>query len=410
MAARCAFLLKYRGGVALVPSTMRSYLGPRLAREALLSAVFATAAALAPAQAALGELAIISGASTQNQHPSVDSTGDKIAVAWDGSVGGHRRILLRENVAGEWLDEVIIDGLPAAENTAPVVDIDAAGTVHVAWLGRVNGKLRVFYAFRLAGGTASLWGQVNADELPENSCDAISLRADENGKPWIAWQSGSGNNHVVRVARLEEGEGKFQIDTLGSPVGTYNLFPQVLFNPEPVVVWYSASSADFALIARRFDEETGLWASFSVQNLDAMPENKLPLLMDHANGTLSGLWLDEVEYMDRIFLGRQGVETQGRGEMLDTSGNGQNERLSGAAGAGANVIATWCSDSSTSRSQIFMAYGDDLPLTELVVTDGARAVFSNPKVAATSSGAAVVFESIPMNGDPGRIFFRRVNY
>jgi hypothetical protein len=379
-------------------------------------ALFAAVSVFALANAALGQLRsdhgeVLSGASVSNSHPAVgaDDSGQLVAVVWDGLLDGARRIFLREKVAGEWLAEQVIDNAPLADNSSPVLDVDAAGTVHIAWLARVNGKLRVFYAFRTRSGNSVLWGAVNPDEPAGNSCDAVYLRADDEGRPWIAWQSGNASSYSISVAHLDPDEGQFRIDTLSTPLGAFNLFPQVFFQPEPMVVWYSASTSDFTLVGQRFEPEAGEWLPFAPAQLERMPGNKLPLLMDHADGTISGLWLEEVAFVDRVHLGQQGVETNGQGIVIDQRPAALNEQLSGAAGS-ERVLATWCSDDGTSGAQVYLAHGSELPFDELLVSDGEKRQYANPRLAALPGGAAVVYESAPINGDSGHIWYRDIAF
>jgi hypothetical protein len=357
----------------------------------------------------LGDMIAISGATTRNQHAAIDSTPDasKTAIVWDGELNGSRRIFLRERIAGEWLKEVILDNLPSAENINPAVDIDEAGTVHVAWLGKVNGKLRVFYAFRMASGASSLWGIVNPDEDKNSSCDAVSLKADADGIPWITWQTGSGSNYTIRVAHLDSNEGRFIIDTLPTQVGSYNLFPQVFFHPGPVVIWYSAANADFSLVGQKYDDAAQDWIGFAPLNLEKMPKNRLPLLLDHADGTISGLWLDEADFADRVFLGHQDGLTRGAGTIIDQPLAGTNESLSGVS-ADPKTIATWCVDSNSSGSQVVVAWGDSLPFQQELVSEGTNSQYRNPRATPEGKNIGVCFESASIGDDPGRILYRQL--
>lgn len=349
----------------------------------------------------------LSARSSDNQHPFIAKSpvGERLFVVWDGMVDNHRRVFLRERVEGSWLPEIILDTEPEALNSSPVVDVDPAGNPHVAWLGKLNGKERVFYAFRMAS-IWSQWGAVQAGESAEDSCEAVTLKVDAEGKPWLAWQAGHGNIYSIFCAHLNHVTGSFDVQCLTPQAQNYNFFPEIFLTPEVSLLWYAAQNADFRLVGKEYDLSSGQWQEFALRDLERLPAKCLPYLLRKSPDTLAGLWYDEVDSADRVFLGLQGHESQGVGSVVDHMPEAINHFVSGTV-LGDQLLITWCSETAQEGSQVYFTRGDSTSFeAEIRVSDGAKGYCAHPRVVGLPASAAVVWQSSLSDGGDGRILFR----
>lgn len=358
---------------------------------------------------------VLSTRSTDNQRPAVASSEDgrTLICVWDGVVDGARRILMRESVDGVWLPERIVDAEPLAENRAPAVALDSAGTVHIAWLGQVRGRDRVFYAV-LAAGQLVNWGPLDGGEGPDDNCGKITLRLDSAGNPWIAWEAGRGTRVTIRCARMTNG--LFQTDNLTPGATNQNWFPELFFTPDPIVTWYADQIPEFALRASRFDSESETWQPVALSGLDHLPKNSLPQLLRRPSGAFLACWIEDITLegaprTDYVLIGEQGDGPESVPRPADFETTGTKESLARAL-AGDRLVLAWCSKSLTDGWQIHLASGTQLPLPEkAIITDGARSgYYDHPALAVLPGGCAVVWHSSEGDGGSGKIFYRRVRF
>lgn len=353
---------------------------------------------------------ILTARSALNRRPALGASADgrRVCVVWDGVLEGNRRIFFKERLDGQWLPEVIIDTEPTADNNSPVVAIDSAGDPYVVWLAKVGERHRVFCAFRTAGQFVNA-GCISRED-PEENCEAATVKVDEHGRPWIAWQAGSGSAYTIRCATQAD-DGDFRVWSLCAAGQNYNLYPEVFFSPEPIVVWYAAESSNFVLSGRRFDATQQVWQPYTVEDLDAMPANRLPHLIKSASGSLAGMWYDEVDFADRVFLGVQAKETKGAGGVVDHLPQATNQCVSGGV-SGGELALTWCSDSPSSGSQVYLAHGSTLPFSaEQLVSNGEKSgYYGAPRLAGTPSGACIVWEADAEQGGTGSIYCADVQF
>jgi hypothetical protein len=355
---------------------------------------------------------VISEGSTDNQHCAIatSANGRRCVAAWDGSTAGGRRVFLRESVDGVWLPAVVVDVEPTAANNSPCLAVDDAGNCHVAWLALAGEKQRVVYAARL-GGVWSNWGVIDGQELAGWACEALTLRLDGEGRPWLTWQAGNGSQYGIRAAHIDPAQGTFVTTNLTPGAQNYNIYPDVQFTPQPVVFWYSAIEADFSLVARSFSLETGVWQPYEMANLSKLPANRFPYLMRLASGRLLSLWFDRLDASDRVLVGHQSPDAQGTGDVIDHQPDASNHLVSGAV-AGEEAMVVWCSETATSGSQVYLSHGlVDAPYPqEALISDGARDYYVHPHVAPLPDGAAVIYLSSTSDGGDGRVLFRHVTF
>lgn len=354
---------------------------------------------------------IVSENSIDNQHPQVAASPDgrRVIVVWDGWDEAGSRIFLRENIDGDWLPEIIVDTEPAVKNNSPVAAIDATGNCHVAWLGNVGGRTRVFYAVRIAGEWAN-WGTINANEQANRSCESLALRLDDQNKPWLAWQSGRANLYAIRVAHLGDSTGAFDIDELTPDCINYNLYPEIFFTPDPSVAWYTANDSNFSLSAMKYDRIARQWMKVDIKDFAKLPANRFPYLIQRGTGTFAALWFDTVSYADRVFLGFQDPRTQGEGTVIDHQPDAINHLITGASD-GERIAAVWCIETATSNSQIYLSHSESLEFPqEILISDSQKNYYTHPRLSPFAGGVAVVWHSSASDGGNGLVYYRRVSF
>ncbi|RMH27360.1 MAG: hypothetical protein D6691_06285 [Candidatus Hydrogenedentota bacterium] len=357
---------------------------------------------------------VLNQQSRENRHVAISVTpgGDRVFVVWDGIVAGQRRIVGRESVQGEWLNEFVLDAEPAAANHSPDVAVDHMGNVHVVWLGRQSERDVVFYTARISEAWVPPIPLVAADDL-RGSADAVTIAVAPDGRPWIAWQSGTANRVNIYCAELCADRGEFVVHRLTPEAINYNLMPSIQFEHDtPVVYWYAAENATFSLIAARFLREQKTWELFVPKNLDQLPANRLPGLFAKGQEALAGIWYDQVQETERIFLGLQDPLTRGAGTIIDHRPRALNHPVVGTFSSG-NLIAVWCSmDDQTSRPQVFYTRGVQLPTDHpdvLQVSDGRTSGFYNaPAVAPFDGGVVVTYTSDAAQGGDGSVLFQKI--
>lgn len=375
--------------------------------------IYSAVAAAAP-QLTAGEAQVLSGRSTDNQHASVaaNADGTRTFVAWDGQVAGERRILFRERVHDVWLPELVLDAKPGS--FAPEVEVDAFGSVHIAWIAPRGNQLVPQYAVRVQG----RWVTIPVPVLKgQGECDYLRLRVDEAGVPWLAWQAGTGGDYNIFSASLSPETGAFSTEALTANGHTHNLFPEILLQPDPVILWYTSRDGAFYLVGERYDRVAGQWTVAELPGLDALPADPLPHLLEMSNGKLVALWYErtlrsdgKLSPYDRILMGMQGVETEGMGVPIDQLPGRSNRSVSG--GASDLVIAAWCADGDPNGPQVQVSIGTDPSdmTAPLQLSDNEANYYSSPKVGMYSGGAAVVWNSSKRDGGNGQIYFRDLAY
>ncbi len=356
---------------------------------------------------------VLNHQSRDNRHVAIcaTATGDRILVVWDGIVAGQRRIIARESVQGEWLNELILDSDPATESHSPDVVIDQMGNAHVVWLGRMSDRDVVFYTARISESWIPPIPIVAADDQ-RGSADAVTLALAPDGRPWIAWQSGTANRVNIYCAELCPDRGEFVVHRLTPEAINYNLLPSIQFqNDTPEVYWYAAENATFSLIGARFLREQRTWELFVPKNLDQLPANRLPGLFARGQETLAGIWYDQVQETERVFLGLQDPVSRGAGTIIDHRPRAVNHPVVGSFSSG-NLIAVWCSiDDLTSRPQVFYTRGAQLPANfpDVQLSDGRTGGFYNaPAVAPFDGGVAVTYTSDAAQGGDGSVLFQKI--
>lgn len=353
------------------------------------------------ATAGLGAVERVSLVSYENGHPAVifSKDGRQMFVAWDGIVGGNRRIFLREMVEGEWLPPVIVDSNPAGNNTMPSLAVDASGVPHVAWISRVGGRRQPMYARRVSR-YPNAWHQ-QVIPFPEDStvsggCDYLGLKVDGDDQPWVVWQYGFGNVYSIAASRYTEA-GEFVSEELTPGADSHNIYPELFFREDPTVYWYLAQADRFFLISAEYSAEDRKWRVCAPENLESLPAHSLPDLFVTAHGPLGAIWYDELatadgDSRDRVFMGLENPETHGRGEMIPQNLQANNHSVS-AASLGDDLVATWVSESYGLGSELSLGIGSSPgEMKSIVIRQSDDEVIGNPRVATASAKAAVVWE------------------
>jgi hypothetical protein len=359
----------------------------------------------------LGPLKVLSVRSRDNRSVALAAglAGSRLFAVWDGVVEGHRRIVMRERVEGEWLPEVILDGDPAAQPNSASVATDSFGNPWVAWRARIEGRFQPVVATRI-GGQWIHWLPTEECPLEKGQADEISIAVTEAGLTYIAWQEAIGAGYRVRAAYLDDESGLWQVSELSASSEGYGLYPTIVMtSATPSVVWYRANAADFALVERAIGPTAGEHLPQPVPGLQAMPANRFPTILRDSAGRLAGLWYDEVDLADRIFLGVQGAPDFGAGEVVDQRPDADNREVAGTAAPGRLVIA-WVAETSKHGTEVMVAHGVNPPLTQITVSEGEKDWFARPTAAPLQAGAAVAWESSAEFGGSGDIFFREIRF
>lgn len=351
----------------------------------------------------------VSLVSYENGHPAVafSADGRQMFVAWDGIVGGNRRIFLREMVEGEWLPPVIVDSNPAGNNTMPSLAVDASGVPHVAWISRVGGRRLPVHARRVSR-FPNAWHQ-QVIPFPEDStvsggCDYLGLKVDAEDKPWVVWQYGFGNVYSIAASRYTDA-GDFVSEELTPGADSHNIYPELFFREVPTVYWYLAQADRFFLISAEFSVSEGKWRVNAAENLESLPAQNLPDLFLTTHGPLGAIWYDELataegDSRDRVFMGIEDAETHGRGEMIPQNLQANNHSVS-AASLGDDLVATWVSESYGLGMELNLGIGSSPGgMKSVVIRQSDEEVIGNPRVATTADKAAVVWEE---SAGPGQV-------
>jgi hypothetical protein len=363
------------------------------------------------------DLRQVSSLSTDNNNPVIaySENGRHLFVAWDGLIKGERRIFLRERVAGEWLQPVVVDTNPAGENTRPSIALDQSGTPHLAWITtNASGQRVPAYARRLTRDKNS-WYQQELPYPKESSsvgnCDVVNLQLDEQDRPRIAWQHGFGNVYNIAASHFNDA-GEIISDDLTPGSTTHNLYPEVFFASEPTVYWYMWETDQFYLIASRYNAENDEWKLTPAENMELIPTSNLPDLFPTFEGPLAAIWYDRYvaeedgSESDRIFLGLQDSETKGRGVVIGPEDGSSNDSVA-AVSVNGTLVTAWVSETYETGAQVVIGIGDSPESIETTtVSAGKDSHNSNPKVSATASEAAVVWEQELQNPGDSAIVIR----
>ncbi len=373
-----------------------------------------SAGAQAP-ELSLGPETTLSARSTDNRHPALSTSPDgrfEVAV-WDGIADGARRIFLREKVDGVWLPERIVDAEPLAENRSPVAAVDSAGNIHVAWLGMVGSRLRVYYASATAGRLVN-WGPIDGGEGEDDNCAAPVLRLDADGQPLLAWEAGRGTRVGIRTARLENG--RLVTENITPGAQSHNWFPEIFFTPDPLLVWYADQIPEFALRASAFNPETRNWEPAAMPARDEIPENSLPQLVRRPSGAFAACWIEDLSEAgsprtDYVLISEQGDESQSSPRPIEFETQGAKESLARVM-SGDKLALAWCSKSLSEGWHIKFSAGTFPPFpAALRITDSeAHGYYDHPSIAPLPDGAAIVWHSSESFGGDGRILYRAVRF
>ena len=383
---------------------------------ACLALAFAIVGATAPAPAADQ----VSETSADNARPAAAASadGNTLFIAWDGTFDGlDRRIVLRERIGGYYLPPRIVDADPAAENAAPSLAVDATGNPHVAWVARVGATQRVMYRARIAG----KWLDpqvVNPGGPAGEQSGAVTLRLDPMGMPWIAFESANpAGRATIHCARIEPRSGSFEVTDLAESPGVYSILPEIVFLPDPAVLWYSATDSSFVLVGERFDSGSAVWRPMPVANTANFPAERMPLLIRQPDGRLCGVWRDQQPGatdetgapIDRILLGILDTQTQGAGAVVH-----RQPLVSSVTGtvSGDKPALCWAGESGTAGPQIYATGGDGQSgfSQPRQLSDGVHRYYSSPAMAPVPGGAIAVWVSLASEGGNGAIYAERYSF
>ena len=387
---------------------------PRLCLTALLCALPWFAVAESSSEVSVQ----LSSFSSDNQNPFAATTPDgRIGfVAWDGlDAQGNRRIFLREHRDGVWLAETTIDTNREGDNRSPVMGVDALGNLHIAWLARQAGNVRVQLRSRLAGEWLD-WGVVDAGKSGENS-SSVALRLDGEGRPWVAWESaGSGNRYNIRCAWLSP-SGIIDDTDLTSDSLNYNILPEILFLSEPTVVWYTAQDNTFSLAGRSWNASTGDWKEYEPgPEATALPADRMPLLFSSPTGRLSAVWRDaesseaedaESPYsLERVLF--QELAPSPNNPLALTAEFGIST-VAGSSGTDLDLLA-WSAEAGNQGRQVFVSTREANGEFEVPapISDGKGRYYGSPSLAAFSHGGLAAWTSSAAEGGNGHIYAARI--
>jgi hypothetical protein len=383
-------------------------------RSAFAAAAVLVVCAAVPSHAAEQ----VSETSRDNARPAIAASadGNAVFVAWDGTFDGiGRRIFMRENLGGNLLPPRVVDAMPSVENAAPAVAVDATGNPHFAWLARVDGTLRVMYRARVAG----TWMEphmVNAGDPAGEQAGAVTLRLDQLGVPWIAYEAAAvGGRTSIRCARLEPRTGRFDVTELSELPGAYGILPDIIFLPDPAVLWYSASDSDFMLVGERFDLASNVWVPMPVANSVRLPAERMPQLIRQADGALAAVWRDQEGGafddaglpLDLVLIGTLDTASEGAGKVAL-----QHPLVSSvtATVSADTTILCWAGESEDDGPQIFASTAKGAaPFSAPTRISGPQRLYhSSPVLAPVPGGAVAAWVSVASEGGNGRVYSQRI--
>ena len=180
-----------------------------------------------------------------------------LAVVWCGTDFGneYKQVFCRRRVGGAWQGVEQVSELPeGVTQYSPVVAIDEAGTVHVAWYGRpsvLDFYQQVFHRLCDSAGWSGIDNVSGArsydQEFPSIACDAA-------GRCHVVWCSPAGGEHVQLAYGQRETTGVWSWPMVLTGLDSGDVsYPSIACDSDSGihVAWYDASSGNSDIYYRR---------------------------------------------------------------------------------------------------------------------------------------------------------------
>ncbi len=241
-------------------------------------------------------------------------------------VAGRVAVVLRERPwPADWLPAESIDG-GAGIVSEPTLAWLGGTDLAVAWLDASSGIAQVVYRARVRGRWLAPKVLTNAP----TGCAAPAIGADARGRVFLAWLEGQDNGTGLRFMSFLYATPYGQpvhvtgpTDAPTSPVVT------AAGDGHAYVVWSDVGTGTHAILASRFQPDSGLSAHFRLTPVSAYPQPSVSAAVDSA-GVLHTVWQvnlgnsTEIHYQRRQPSGRPSQ----RDTTLDALGSGlQNPRV-----------------------------------------------------------------------------------
>jgi hypothetical protein len=243
----------------------------------------------------------IDSISSANMNCRIAATkdGSRVYAVWDGFVAGRRRIVLRENIHGEWLSEILLDHDTPGQNHSPVLTVDDSGTPYVAWISESSTGGPSLLVTARAGDTWLPPSEIAVGEAG-TTCDNLSVAATPGFPPtlWLTWQTIADGTYKICAARVEAsraGEARQWEVSSALSGASYNLAPQLaIIEGVPAIYWQTALDADFVPVAARFHAASESWTlTANVPLADMVPDNRFPSCTFGPGPTAGVVWIDQ---------------------------------------------------------------------------------------------------------------------
>ncbi|MGC8740468.1 MAG: hypothetical protein ACP5UB_03325 [Candidatus Sumerlaeaceae bacterium] len=358
-------------------------------------------------------------------HAALNSQANRLAVAWDGYVAGRRRIVLRENIAGEWLGEMLADRDSPGENRNPVLSFDELGNLYLAWISH-----------RPAGDVVCLLRRLGEQwldpiELPSRAghnggvCDLLGLAVTHTFPPdvWLTWQESTDYGSSVLAARFDSGRSTAEVwDVAASHGPASPIFsPQLLIlHNDPFIVWFTTKHSHFVTMAAQYHAVSNGW-TFKISHplLHAIPANRFPIVtpLNPRDNLLAAAWFEATGLGDRLVLTMEKKDrdftttTQLVTFAMPLRGTPQSDPVITTISPTADLLLSF-QDRVTSQTYVHLARCDPTQTKEAVVPSMIATMSPSPAghpsfvlVPVGDSQVVLVYTSARDQGGDGHVYF-----
>jgi protein-S-isoprenylcysteine O-methyltransferase Ste14 len=284
------------------------------------------------------------GGNSRNPALLVDGSGT-VYVAWQDDMKGNNDIYMKKSSDGgaTWAGPYRITN-NAGNSQNPVLAVDNAGAVYVAWQDDLYGNNDI-YVKKTADGGATWAGPYWVTNTTGNSQKPVQA-VDSTGTVYTAWQGDVNGNNEIFVKKSTDGGA-----TWGAP---YRVTNNTGNSRNPVlgadnagavyVAWQDDLNGNNDIYMKKSSDGGATWAGpYRVTSNAGNSQN--PVLAVDSVGTVYVAWQDDVNGNNDIYVKKTadgGATWAGPYRVTSNAGNSQNPVL--AVDGNNTVYVTWQDD------------------------------------------------------------------